>query len=64
MSIGDSLELLIPNKLEPVKFKIENLWDIETDKEIDTINPGKQGQQVKIKLPIECKENWIIRRKK
>ena len=64
LSIGDELELLIPEKLEPVKFKIEKLWDIETDKEIETVNPGKQGQQVKMKLPIECEENWILRRKK
>ena len=64
LSVGDDLELLIPEKLEPVKFKIEKLWDIETDKEIETVNPGKQGQQVKMKLPIECEENWILRRKK
>lgn len=64
LSIGDELELLIPNKLEPAKFKIEDLWDSETDEKIKTINPGKQGQTVKIKLPVKAKENWIIRRKK
>ena len=64
LSIGDELELLIPEKLEPVKFKIEKLWDIETDKEIETVNPGKQGQQVKMLLPIQCDKDWIIRRKK
>lgn len=64
LSIGDDLELLIPGKLEPVKFRIENLWDVETGEEIQTVNPGKIGQQVKIKLPVRCEENWIIRRKK
>ena len=64
LQIGDELELLIPNVLEPVKFKIEKLWDIETDKEIDAVNPGKFGQQVKIKLPVKCEKDWIIRRKK
>ena len=38
--------------------------DIETEEENETVNPGKQGQQVKMKLPIECEENWILRRKK
>ena len=37
---------------------------IETDKEIEFINPGVKGQQVKILLPIKCEKNWIIRRKK
>ena len=64
LSIGDELELLIPGKLEPIKFNIEKLWDIDTDEEIETVNPGKLGQQVKMKLPIKAEENWIIRRKK
>ena len=64
LQIGDELEILIPNVFEPVKFKIEELWDIETDKEIDSVNPGKFGQQVKMKLPIICEKDWIIRRKK
>ena len=64
LSIGDDLELLVPNQLEPVKFKIENLWDIETNEPLNTINPGKQGQQVKLKLPVVSETDWIIRRKK
>ena len=64
LQVGDELELLIPNEFEPVKFKIEKLWDIETDNEIEAVNPGKLGQQVKIKLPIKCDKDWIIRRKK
>ena len=64
LQIGDELEILVPNVFEPVKFKIEGLWDVETDKEIDSVNPGKFGQQVKMKLPIICEKDWIIRRKK
>ena len=64
LSVGDELEILVPGKLDPVKFTIKKLWDIETDEEIDTVNPGKQGQQVKMQLPINVEENWIIRRKK
>ena len=64
LSVGDNLEILIPGKIDPVKFKIEKLWDIDSDEEIDTVNPGKQGQQVKMKLPIDCENGWILRRKK
>ena len=64
LKVGDILEIIIPNNIEPKEFVIEKLWDEETDEEIDVINPGKQGQKVKIKLPIKCDENWILRRKK
>lgn len=64
LSVGDTLEIIIPGKIEPYEFTIEKLWDAETAEEIDTVNPGKQGQQVKMKLPIECKSGWILRRKK
>ena len=64
LKLNDELEILIPNQLEPVIFKIEKLWDDETGKEIESISPGVKGQKVKIELPVECEENWIIRRKK
>ena len=64
LSVGDSLEIIIPNQIEPLEFKIEKLLDAETDEEIETVNPGKQGQQVKMKLPIKCEYGWILRRKK
>ena len=64
LSVGDTLEILIPNQIEPVEFKIEKLYDIDTNEEINAISPGVKGQKVKIKLPIECKKDWIIRRKK
>ena len=58
------MEIIIPGKIEVVKFKIEKLWDYETDEEIETINPGVKDQKVKMQLPIEVKEGWILRRKK
>ena len=64
LSVGDEMEIIIPGKLETEKFKIEKLWDIETDEEIPTINPGRANQKVKMILPIEVQENWILRRKK
>lgn len=64
LSVGDDLELLVPRQLEPIKFKIEKLWDIETGEEITTVNPGKQGQQVKIQIPVKVEKDWILRRKK
>ena len=64
LSIGDTLELLVPGQIEPVEFKIENLWDAETGEEIDTVNPGKSNQKVFLRIPHEVEEGWIIRRKK
>ena len=64
LKVGDVLEIIIPNKLQPQEFIIEKLWNDETDEEIEVINPGKAGQKVRMKLPIKCKKNWIIRRKK
>lgn len=64
LKIGDELEIITPGKIEPYCFKIENLWDIETDEEIQFVNPGKAGQQVKIKIPIKVDKNYILRRKK
>ncbi len=64
LSIGDEMEIIIPKQIETVKFTIDKLWDIETDEEIETVNPGKAEQKVKMILPIEVKENWILRRMK
>ena len=64
LKVGDKMEILVPYKLEPVEFTIENLWDYETKEEIGSISPGVKGQKVLINLPIECKKDWIIRRKK
>ena len=64
LTVGDTMEVLIPGQIEVKEFTIENLWDSETGKEIDTINPGKLGQTVRMQLPIRVKPGWILRRKK
>ena len=64
LNVGDEMEVIIPGQIETEKFIIDKLWDVETGEEIDTINPGKAEQKVLMKLPIEVKENWILRRKK
>ena len=64
LSIGDALELIIPGKIEPLKFDIEKLWDADTMEEIDTVNPGVKEQKVILKIPTKVEEGWIIRRKK
>ena len=62
--VGDTLEIIIPGTIDVFKFKIDRLWDAETDEEIESVSPGKKGQLVKMHLPIKCEDNWIIRRKK
>ena len=64
LNVGDILEVIIPNKTEPYEFKIEKLWDADNDEEIQFINPGKAGQSVKLEIPIDVKNGWILRRKK
>ncbi len=62
--VGDTMEILIPNKLEGYEFTIENLWDSETGESVEFVNPGKSGQTILMKLPIKCEDGWILRRKK
>ncbi len=64
LNVGDILEVIIPNKIEPYEFRIEKLWDVDTDEEIQFVNPGKAGQSVKLEIPIDVKKGWILRRKK
>ena len=64
LSVGDTLELIIPNNIKPVEFKINDLWDAETDEKIQCVNPGKQGQSVKMEIPANVENGWILRRKK
>lgn len=64
LKIGDELEVIIPGKIESYSFKIENLWDVETDEPIQFVNPGKAEQKVKIKIPIKVDKDYILRRKK
>ncbi|MCI9177735.1 MAG: U32 family peptidase [Clostridia bacterium] len=64
ITVGDTMEILIPGQIETKSFSIENLWDSETKEKINTVNPGKQGQTVLMHLPIKVEEGWILRRKK
>ena len=64
LQVGDILEIIIPYQIEPVMFKIEQLWDEETEEKIQSVSPGVKGQKVKMRLPIVCEKNWILRRKK
>ena len=64
LQIGDILEIIVPNVITPYEFKIEQLLDFDTEKQINSVSPGVKGQKVKMKLPIKCDEGWILRRKK
>ena len=64
LQVGDILELIIPNKVTPHRFTIDKLWDADTNEEINVVNPGKEGQKVKLHIPVEARTNWILRRKK
>ncbi len=64
LTVGDTMEILIPGQINVVSFTIENLWDSETEENIKTVNPGKAGQTVLMKLPIQVENGWILRRKK
>ena len=64
LQLGDELEILIPNKLEPKEFEIEKMWDSETKEKKDYVNPGKEGQTVILNIPYNVEDGWILRRKK
>ena len=42
------MEVIIPGKLEPFEFEIKELWDTETDENIEYVNPGNLRLTVKI----------------
>ena len=64
LKIGDKMELLVPNKLEPVCFEIEKLWNYDTNEEISEVSPGVKGQKVYMGIPVKVEKDWILRRKK
>ena len=64
LKVGDIMEVIIPGQIEVFEFTIDKLWDSETDEEIQFVNPGKAGQSVKMAIPIEVNNGWILRRKK
>lgn len=64
ISVGDNLEVIFPKSIENYPFIVEQLYDVKTDEKINTINPGIKGQQVKIYIPCDVEEGYVIRRKK
>lgn len=64
LKVGDTLEVIIPGNIESKEFEIKQMWDSETEEAIESVNPGRAGQTVKINIPFNCKNGWIIRRKK
>ncbi len=64
LQVGDYLEIIIPNEINAIDFRINDLWDSETGERIEYVNPGKLGQTVRMKLPIDVEPGWILRRKK
>lgn len=64
LTVGDTLEILIPGQLEPYRFNIDTLWDSETEEKIESVNPGKAGQTVLMSIPVKAEKDWIIRRVK
>lgn len=64
LKVGDTLEVIIPGKIESKVFEIKQMWDSETEEAIESVNPGRAGQTVKINIPFNCENGWIIRRKK
>lgn len=64
LSVGDKLEVMIPNVLKPFEMTIEKLYDVETGEEIQTVNPGVKEQKVKLKIDTDVKPGYIIRRVK
>ncbi len=64
LQLEDTLELLIPNKLEPKIFTIKKMCDSDTLEEIKYVNPGKEGQRVILEIPYIAEDGLILRRKK
>lgn len=62
LSVGDKLEIMIPNVLKPHEMVIEKLYDYETEEEIETVNPGVKEQKVKLKTNIKVENGYIIRK--
>ena len=64
LQLGDKMEIIIPGKIETAEFEIEEMWDSETGEKIEVINPGVQGQTIRLKIPVKVEEGYILRRKK
>ena len=63
LSVGDFIEVIVPEELKAKSFIIETMLDAETKESILEINPGKKGQEVILKLPFEIDKGLVMRRK-
>lgn len=64
LTVGDKLQVMIPGSLKNFNYIIDKLYSAENGEKIDTVNPGKKGQQVRMKIPFEVKPGYVIRREK
>ena len=64
LSIGDTLDVMMPGTVVANEFIIEELYDVNTKEKIQHVNPGIKGQSVIIKVPYKIEKDYIIRRKK
>jgi len=64
LSLGDTLDVMMPGIVIPNEFIIEELYDAITKESITHVNPGIKGQKVIIKVPYEMDRDYIIRRRK
>ena len=64
LSLGDTLDVMIPGDLSSKEFQIKELYDSKTKEPIQHVNPGVKGQSVIIKVPYKMDIDYIIRRKK
>ncbi len=64
LSVGDTLDVMIPGTIDAHEFVIEELYDTVTKERIDHVNPGVKGQAVIIKVPYKMEKDYVIRRKK
>ena len=64
LSVGDTLDVMIPGTIDTNSFVIEELYDVNTKERIECVNPGVKGQSVIIKVPYKMERDYVIRRKK
>ena len=64
LSVGDTLDVMLPGTIHTHEFKIEELYDVNTKEKITHVNPGVKGQAVIIKVPYKMEKDYVIRRKK
>lgn len=64
LSLGDTLDVMVPGEIVSNEFKIEELYNADTRESITHVNPGVKGQKVIIKVPYKMDKDYVIRRKK